>query len=262
VHRKVVALAVAVVLGVTGCQATSSDAPAGPVDVSGSDTSGKPLSLADSAEDAGGDEAPAGFDRQFYSLDDPASLWVIVNKARPLNPQDFEPENLRAPAVKSAGEPVLQREAAAAIEEMFAQAEAEEVSLVLQSSYRSFSVQERVKARSVARSGQEISDAQSARPGHSEHQTGLAADVVGVSGSCALRQCFGETPEGRWIAENSWKFGFIVRYGDGQTAITGYSYEPWHVRFVGKDLAAEIWRQGNPALEEFFGLDPAPDYLD
>jgi D-alanyl-D-alanine carboxypeptidase len=232
------------------------------MDNSGSESSANSSPTAGFPEEEEGGETLAGFDREMYSLDDPASLWVIVNKTRPLNPQDFEPDNLRVPEVRSGGQPLLRGEAATAIEEMFAEAEAAGISVTLQSSYRSFSVQKRVKARSVARSGQEISDVLSARPGHSEHQTGLAADLVATSGTCSFRQCFGETPEGRFVAENSWKFGFVVRYGEGQTAITGYSYEPWHIRFVGRELAEEIQRQGNPTLEEFFGLDPAPDYLD
>ena len=81
------------------------------------------------------------------------------------------------------------------------------------------------------------------------------------SRTCEIETCFAETPEGRWAADNAYKYGFVVRYQKGKQNITGYIYEPWHLRYVGKELAAELHLQGDPTLEEFFGLEPAPDYL-
>jgi D-alanyl-D-alanine carboxypeptidase len=202
------------------------------------------------------------FDRELYSIDDPASLWVIVNKARTYVPEDYVPENLVVPDVPSSFEPLLRAEAANALRELFDAAEAEGISLKLHSSYRSYRLQKRVKAQSVERFGQEVSDGRSARAGHSEHQSGLAADLTTLSGVCTLQECFGQTQEGRWLADNSWRFGFILRYLEGATHITGYVYEPWHFRYVGLELAEEIWNQGYPTLEEFFSLDYAPVYPD
>lgn len=205
---------------------------------------------------------PEAFDPTLYSVDEPSSLWVVVNKARPLSVIDYAPDNLVAPELPSAFAPLLRADAARALAEMFDAATADGVGLMIQSSYRGYALQVRIKRESVERWGQQVSDSRSARAGHSEHQTGLAVDLTGENGQCTLEACFGETVEGKWLAENSWKFGFILRYLEGTTDVTGYIYEPWHFRYVGEELAREIWLQGYPTLEEFFGLPPAPDYSD
>ncbi|HEY8588920.1 MAG TPA: M15 family metallopeptidase, partial [Naasia sp.] len=97
-----------------------------------------------------------------------------------------------------------------------------------------------------------------APPGTSEHQTGLAMDIGAESGTCSLNVCFATTPEGRWLAANAWRFGFVLRFPDGMEGITGYPFEPWHYRYVGTELAAELNATGVRTLEEFFGLPPAP----
>ena len=159
-------------------------------------------------------------------------------------------------------EPYLRLEAADAAVQMFAAITAETgLELQAQSSYRSFSTQESVYAGWVSSLGQAGADLTSARPGHSEHQTGLALDVNALPDQgCALEVCWGNTPHAQWIAANSWRFGFIVRYPDGMTPITGYEYEAYHLRFVGIELATEMHTTGISTLEEFFGLSPAPDY--
>ena len=91
-----------------------------------------------------------------------------------------------------------------------------------------------------------------AYPGQSEHQTGLAMDVSCQSVGFTLEEDFGQTTEGIWLSENAHKFGFIIRYGKDTTNITGYSYEPWHIRYVGKDAAKEIYDL-NITLEEYLG---------
>jgi D-alanyl-D-alanine carboxypeptidase len=109
--------------------------------------------------------------------------------------------------------------------------------------------------------GQEAADLTSARPGYSEHQTGLAIDVNALPDQgCALEPCWGNTPHSQWIASNAWRFGFIVRYQEGQTPITGYEYEPYHLRYVGLEIAKDMHDRGILSLEQYFGLDPAPDY--
>ena len=77
---------------------------------------------------------------------------------------------------------------------------------------------------------------------------------------CAIQECFGATPQGLWLAANSYRFGFILRYPAGKRAVTGYIFEPWHFRYVGVELATEMHETGIATLEEFFGLPPAPDY--
>jgi D-alanyl-D-alanine carboxypeptidase len=207
------------------------------------------------------EEAPS-FDKGLHSLDDAGSLWVIVNKARAFDPLDYEPEDLVVPSIPANYSALLRADASAAVAEMHEEATSLGVGFTIHSSYRSYRLQERVKRQSVERYGQRASDARSARPGHSEHQSGLAVDLTTNNGVCTLAACFGQTPEGLWLFENSWRFGFVLRYLEGATDITGYIYEPWHFRYVGVELATEMWNQGYPTLEEFFGLDPAPAYLD
>jgi D-alanyl-D-alanine carboxypeptidase len=150
----------------------------------------------------------------------------------------------------------MRPEAAAALQQMFADYHTQSGSqLTVVSPYRSYPSQVSVYNGWVSRLGQAQADQQSARPGFSEHQTGLAVDI-----DTAVSQAFGATPAGTWLAQNSWKYGFIVRYQQGQEAITGYEYEPWHFRYVGIPLATELQKEGFPSLETFFGYPPAPNY--
>ena len=199
--------------------------------------------------------APASvdtFDRAARSIDDPNSIWVVVNKLRPVNPQDFEPPDLVEVPVDYTNEPELRQEASDALVGMFDAAFNEAgLELASNSAYRSYSSQENVY---------DGDDATTARPGFSEHQTGLAMDIGPLSGECSLDVCFADTPEGAWLRDNAWRFGFVLRYPSDKTDITGYTFEPWHFRYVGTDLATEMHETGVTTLEEFFGLPPAPDY--
>ena len=203
------------------------------------------------------------YDATVFSLDDPMSIWVIADKLRPIDPADFEPTDLVAVNAPYRSDPRLRATAAASYEVMFRAAEADGINLVLISAYRSYATQVSVYNGWVARLGLEAADLQSARPGHSEHQTGLSADIAAKNGACTINECFGQTPEGQWLTANAWKFGWVLRYPEGLTNITGYKYEPWHWRYVGKGLAAHLHETApNVTLEEFFGLPPAPDYAD
>jgi zinc D-Ala-D-Ala carboxypeptidase len=204
------------------------------------------------------------FDKHRLSLSAPDSPWVIANKRRPLSPVEFVPQ-LATPAVPlrlSSGSPEMQLsvQAIPALEQLFAAAKADGLDLMLASGYRSYGQQIAVYDSEVRRFGQDQADRESARPGHSEHQTGLAADVEPASRKCEIIACFGDLPEGKWVAANAHRFGFIIRYAQGSEPVTGYTYEPWHLRFVGKELATELYEQGNPPLETFFDLAAAPDY--
>jgi D-alanyl-D-alanine carboxypeptidase len=205
------------------------------------------------------------FDMSMHSLDDPNSIWVVVNKHRPLNPVSYVPTDLRVPSVAlrlPQNNPSMQMrtEAASALEKLFEAADKNGTPLRLSSAYRSYTYQVGLYSGYVQKDGQGAADSESARPGYSEHQTGLAVDVGNVNGSCEVRQCFGDSTAGKWVAANSYKYGYIVRYPQGLTAVTGYEYEPWHLRYVGEPLAAEMYRLGTKSLEQFFTLGDAPDY--
>lgn len=139
----------------------------------------------------------------------------------------------------------MRDDAAAALEDMFAGAKEEGINLAIVSGYRSYSKQSSIYARKKATQGQEAADRVSARPGTSEHQLGMAMDLA-KKGSSQLNTGFGKTKEGQWVSANAHKYGFIVRYPQEYEDVTGYMYEPWHVRYVGKELAREIYESGVP----------------
>lgn len=205
----------------------------------------------------------AALARQF-SLDDPASPWVIVNKHRPLKPADYVPADLVRPtvAISAAGEAaLLNSTTAAAAEAMFAAAARDGVAMVLASGYRSYSTQVTTYNGYVAARGQADADTASARPGHSEHQTGWAFDIGDGGGACSFQPCFADQPAATWAKANGHRFGFVVRYPWMLHPITGYYYEPWHLRYVGAEAATDMLNRGIGTLEEYFGLDAAPAYL-
>jgi D-alanyl-D-alanine carboxypeptidase len=194
-----------------------------------------------------------------FDIDSAASIQVVVNKLRPLNPQDYAPADLVGLNVIGGGQ--LRAEAAGQMQALLA-AHTAETGLEMQSlsTYRSYGRQVDVYNGWVSSLGQEGADLTSARPGHSEHQTGLAMDLGAVPSQCNLDQCFATTAQGQWLAANAYRFGFIIRYPEGYTPITGYEYEPWHVRYVGVLLATEMHDTGVMTLEEIFGLPAAPTY--
>ncbi|WP_246323682.1 M15 family metallopeptidase [Alpinimonas psychrophila] len=201
------------------------------------------------------------FDRTLLSLDDPNSLWVISNKRRPLNPVDFAPSDLSIPVgVPNEFTQPLREAAARAVEAMYTDAVAQGVNFGIISAYRDYGTQVSLYNRYVARDGQEAADTYSARPGHSEHQTGLAVDFDD-GGACYLNACFESTVAGQWLAANAANYGFVLRYPNGQDTITGFTYEPWHFRYVGVGAAQAMRDAGTLTLEQFFGLHPAPGYL-
>ena len=194
-----------------------------------------------------------------FSIDAPDSYWVVVNKLRPLSPDDYAPADLRAVNITGGGQ--MRAEAADQLEAMVAQYTAETGETMQSlSTYRSYGRQVDVYNGWVAQLGQEAADLTSARPGYSEHQTGWVMDFGAVPNTCALDQCFADTSQGAWLAENAYQWGFILRYPDGYTPITGYEFEPWHYRYVGVALATEMRTTGVQTLEEFFGLPAAPTY--
>lgn len=169
---------------------------------------------------------------------------VLVNKHISL-PSNYKPEDLVVPNVSFSfsgphEKQNMRSKAAKALEELFNAADKEGMTLYAVSGFRSYSRQESVYNGHVQSLGAEEADKISAKPGHSEHQTGLAMDITSRSAGMTLSESFGDTPEGIWVAENAHKFGFIIRYQKGKEDLTGYSYEPWHLRYVGIDAATEI----------------------
>lgn len=158
---------------------------------------------------------------------------LIANKSYSM-PADFDPG--------------VNQEALDAFDEMAADAAEEGLSIYISSDYRSYYDQERIYNSYVERDGQEAADTYSSRPGHSDHQTGLAFDLNSIDDS------FGYTPESDWVAANAHKYGFIIRFPKGKEDITGYQYEPWHIRYLGVEKAAEVFESGL-CLEEFLGID-------
>ena len=194
--------------------------------------------------------------------DEVGSYNWVVNKQRPLNPKTYVPPNLVFPDVVTrvpGNESMKVRaDVAIKIKELFNAALTAGHSPMLSSAYRSYSYQSTLYNSYVSKNGQQAADTFSARPGHSEHQTGLAFDICNA-GNCNLEQSFGTTPLGQWVAANAHNYGFTIRYKQGKENITGYTYEPWHLRYVGIDLAAQLFQSGK-TLEEHFGLPPAPNY--
>lgn len=196
-----------------------------------------------------------------------SSEWVVVNKQRPLNPIDYEPANLRAvqssKSLDNSRGLELSNHAATALESLATEMHAQGVGqLFVNSAYRSYEYQSELFVSKTEQYGLAGALVRSAKAGHSEHQTGLAVDVSVPAQGCAIMQCFGDTDAGKWLAENSWKHGFIIRYEEDTTSITGYTYEPWHLRFVGKEIAALYAKNGIQTFEEFWDLPAAEFYLE
>ena len=176
---------------------------------------------------------------------DPSSLTVCVNRKSTLS-SDYKPTDLVLPdvrAVNSSNRLYMRKEAASALEELFKAAEDENYYLYAVSGYRSYSYQ---KSIYNPYSGY------SAPAGASEHQLGLAMDITLAKYNGTLSVDFGNTKEGKWVKENAHKYGFIIRYLQGKEDITGYNYEPWHLRYLGVDLATELYEK-NITLEEYYG---------
>lgn len=173
-----------------------------------------------------------------HTLEQIDGIWyvdgvLVANKSYPL-PADYAPGGLLDAAE-------------IAFMEMKNAAARDGITLTIVSGYRSYARQEKLYNNYVAKDGQAEADRYSARPGHSEHQSGLAMDLNSVDDS------FANTKEAKWIAENCAKYGFIIRYPKDKEDITGYIYEPWHVRYLGVDLAEAITTSGL-CFEEYFGI--------
>ena len=182
-------------------------------------------------------------------------LFLLVNK---------DPENHLDPSYKAEDlEPIkyyaadrnkytrfMRAEAAEAFHRLVETAAEEGIDIVMTTAFRSYEFQQILWDNYVAQKGEEEANKTSARPGESEHQTGLAVDLSTSEIDYRNSSDFADTAAGRWVAENAHKFGFILRFPEDKTDITGYSYEPWHIRYVGLTAAADIYEE-NLTLEEY-----------
>jgi len=185
---------------------------------------------------------------------DPDSILVLVNKQYGL-PEDYKPRDLVYPDVpftfsERIDKRKMREEAATVLEQLFSGAKNDGISLLGVSAYRSSETQTDLFDYYVQKDGEKAAETFSAIPGHSEHETGLAIDVTGGDGRCAAEDCFADTEEAKWLADHAAKYGFIIRYPKGKEQITGYKYEPWHIRYVGKKAAMEMAERGI-TLEEY-----------
>jgi len=186
-------------------------------------------------------------------VNNPTSPLVMVNKQRKL-PDNYIPPKLVIPNVRFSFDGIVEKKylrviAAKPLEQMFKKAESEGMYLYAVSGYRSYKRQISVFQLHTSELGEEKAKEVSAVPGSSEHQTGLSIDISSESAKFLLSTDFGLTSEGKWVKENAHKFGFIIRYPEDKVKITGYSFEPWHIRYVGVKYATYLYNH-NLALEE------------
>src|SRR5690625_1515381 len=186
-------------------------------------------------------------DISILDLIDDLSIVELVNKEYSLadnySPEDLVPVDvptvLENPEVNQ-----LRKVAADALKEMFEEAKKSDVYLHARSGYRSYQTQQYLFQGYAEKHGEEAANRFSAKPGHSEHQTGLVMDVTSESVDYRLTEKFGETKDGIWLSEHAHEFGFIIRYPKGKENITGYVYEPWHIRYLGVDMATAVYESG------------------
>lgn len=192
-----------------------------------------------------------GLDNPYYTNTKPSdnlnTNLLLVNKYNYLT-EDYVPSNLENISTTYARSGMqLVKEAKEAFETLSENAKKDGMNVIAMSSYRSYDYQVNLYNNYVAQDGKEAADKYSARPGYSEHQTGLAVDVYNLD---LPYTSFEETEEFTWMQENAYKYGFILRFPKDKVDITGYQYESWHYRYVGKKVAKEI-KDNNLTLEEY-----------
>ena len=244
------------------------------VDAQDTDQEKKPADSekpSDSSGSAGTDEKPAasapdknegpskGSDRSILGIpdaidiraEDDGNLLVIVNKYHAVS-KDYKPKNLVTIDNRYGTweNMEMKDEAYKAYKKMYKDAADLGFNLKLCSAMRSYSTQKTLYENAVKNQGRKTANIRSAYPGRSEHHTGLAIDVTSASMGWGLRQDFADYPDGQWIDDHCHEYGFIIRYPKGKTDITGYDYEPWHLRYVGVDAATYIMENGL-TLEEY-----------
>lgn len=194
----------------------------------------------------------AGYD--YPVVNNPNQINIIINKNVSL-PSDYVPKDLVIPNVNhtAGSKKRLRKEAARALEELFNKAKKQGHDLYAASGFRSYTTQKGLYNRYVSTYGKKSADTFSAKPGQSEHQLGLTMDYTSRRFGNKISGKIASSPEGMWVTHNAHQFGFIIRYPLGKDHITGFKYEPWHLRYVGIDLATEIYLSGL-TMEEYYLL--------
>ena len=180
---------------------------------------------------------------------DDADLWKIANKSQAFANPRYQPSDLRLVSVptlpgRGQDERSLRAVLMPDLEKLVAAARAAGVILRVGSGYRSYATQASLFASYARRHGEAAASRFSSRPGHSEHQSGLAVDFAGTDQTCWVDDCFERTAAGKWLTAHAHEYGFILRYPKGKEKITGYQYEPWHFRYVGRELAGALQQSG------------------
>ncbi len=191
------------------------------------------------------------FGSKFYEhikeIENPTDLTVLVNKNYKLKEDYIPPDLEQIPLDYATDDKYMRKEAKEAFERLSEDAKQMGYQIIATSTYRSYEYQEKLYDYYVKMKGQDYADSCSARPGHSEHQTGLSVDVMGSNQDYDL---FAESIEFDWMKHHAHLYGFILRYPEGKEKITGFKYEPWHYRYVGVDAATIIYENGW-TLEEY-----------
>lgn len=207
-------------------------------------------------------QQPSDETDESITVENPEAIDVLINKSNNL-PSTYVPKDLvtlsDVPTVLSNSEiNQLRSVAYEALKELFNAAKDEEgYVLYARSGYRSYNTQSSLYSSYVETYGQKAADKYSAKPGQSEHQTGLSLDITCEGVNYQLSENFADTPEGKWVSENAHRFGFIIRYPKGKEDITQYNYEPWHIRYLGTDLAEKVYESGL-TWEEYQGAGTHP----
>lgn len=194
--------------------------------------------------------------KNFKTIKNPKDIRALINKTNRL-PANYVPENLVRPNVEartySAENALVRIELKKPLEDLYRAAKKASHTIFSVSGYRPYSLQKIIFDSEVKREGYDKAIKFVAFPGASEHQSGLTMDVSSPQLNGALEQSFGETEAGKWLAKNAHKYGFIIRYPKDKEHITKYSYEPWHLRYLGNDFAAYLYKE-NLCMEEYFDL--------
>ena len=197
---------------------------------------------------------------------DDADLWKIANKSRAFANPRYQPSDLHLVSVptlpgRGQDERSLRAVLMPDLERLVAAARAAGVTLRVGSGYRSYTTQASLFASYARRHGEAEASRFSSRPGHSEHQSGLAVDFAGADQTCWVDDCFEGTAAGKWLAAHAHEYGFILRYPKGKEPITGYQYEPWHFRYVGRELAGALHQSGLTMEEAWSYIEKAMTQL-
>ena len=273
------AMVLSTVIGVAIGNSETGKTPSGSVTPSGNtvDPSGDPSGEGQTDPGKASGPRAEALSRQDFTIDPATGMakeikvvddnyMILVNRTHPLA-QAYKPDDMVTVKYTVSGVGVkgetdqLRKVAAEAFEAMVEAAAEQEINIKMRTGYRSYEYQrDRLYNPEVKNKGEAEANKSTAKPGQSEHQTGLALDIGGKSQNYALSYEFGETEEGKWVAAHCHEYGFIIRYVDGTKkepgALTGYVFEPWHIRYIGVEAATEMFQQGGGKLtyEEYLGI--------